>query len=135
MGAELAEQFRAEGVNGAAFDFRGGVAESSLEPMGDLTGGFVRERERADARRIEVQVFDEKVNALGEAMRFAGAGAGEDEQRAGIGFDRGALRRGDDERSGHGRRGSMRTVRVVWSKSMSTSSPAASCLKAGLSMK
>jgi hypothetical protein len=38
-----------------------------------------------------MQVFDEKVDALGQAMRLARAGAGEDEQRAGIGFDRGAL--------------------------------------------
>ena len=83
VGAELAEQLGAEGVDGAALDLRRGVAESSLESMRDLAGGLVRERERADARRIECEVFDQEVNALGEAIRLAGAGAGEDEQRAG----------------------------------------------------
>src|SRR4029079_6410184 len=120
----------------------------SLEPVRDFAGGFIRERERADACRIEGQVFDENVNALCDAVRFAGAWVGEDEHRAGIGFDRGALRRRGDERravsggagrrrdgSGHGRGGSTRTVRVVLSRSMSTSSPATSCVKAGLSMK
>ena len=98
VGAELAEQLGAEGVDGAALDLRRGVAEPRLEPMRDLAGGLVGERERADARRVEMQVLDQEVDALGQAVRLARAGAGEDEQRAGVGFDRRALRRRGDER-------------------------------------
>src|SRR3954468_12369059 len=71
--AELAEQFGAEGVDGAALDLRGGGAEPNLEPMSDFAGRFVGEGERADARRIEVQLLDEIVNSLGEAERLARA--------------------------------------------------------------
>ena len=51
--AELAQQLGAEGVDRAALDLRRRGAELRLEPVRDLAGGLVRERERADARRVE----------------------------------------------------------------------------------
>ena len=88
-------------------------------------------------------LLDEEANALGEAERLARAGAGEDEQRAGSASM--AARCDGEAMSGgfsgepiavtHVGRRSTRTVRVVGSRSRSTSSPAASCLNAGLSMK
>src|SRR5215208_6025178 len=79
MRAELTKQLGAEGVDGAALDLRGGIAEPDLEAVRDLSGGLVGECEGADARRVESELLDEKVDPLGEAEGFARAGSGEDE--------------------------------------------------------
>jgi len=50
--------------------------------MRDLAGGFVRKGERADPGGIVAQLLDQKANALDEAIRLTGAGAGEHEQRS-----------------------------------------------------
>src|SRR6185295_15666864 len=94
LGSVRAQQVGAKGVNRSAGDARGGRgAESALNPAGDLTRGFVRECEGADARRIEVMILDQEANALGETVRLARAGAREDEQRARVGLDSASLGR------------------------------------------
>src|SRR5262249_45293857 len=92
-GAQLAEQLRAERVDRASLDARSGVAELGLEPVRDLAGGFVRERECADARWIKAMSLDEESDPLGEAERLARARAGEHQQRTRVRLDRKALRR------------------------------------------
>ena len=66
-------------------------AERGLEAVRDLAGGLVGEGERADARRIDTQLLHEMAHALDEAVRLAGAGSGEDEQRSRRSRDRRAL--------------------------------------------
>src|SRR5690349_10556940 len=61
--------------------------------MRDLAGGFVRECECADARRVEFQLLDEKADALCETERFSRTRTRKYEERAGLGFDRFTLRR------------------------------------------
>ena len=80
--AELAQQFGAERVDRSAFDVRRRRAERGCETLRDLAGGLVRERECANARRIDVQFLDEMANALDEAVRLARAGPGENEERS-----------------------------------------------------
>ncbi len=89
--AELTEQGGAECVDCAALDLGGGVAESSVEAMGDLVRGFVRESEGADAGRVDPELLDEVGDTLRETVRLAGAGAGEDKQGFGAAADGAAL--------------------------------------------
>ena len=91
MRAELAKQLGAEGVDGAAFDPPGGIAEAGLEAVRDLAGSFVGERESADPVGRDSLDFDEEADALDQAERLSRAGARENEDRAEPGFDGCAL--------------------------------------------
>ena len=91
--AELAKQRRAEGVDRAALDLGGGVAEPGLETVRDLVGSLVGEGEGADAGGVDAELLDEVGNALCEAVGLAGAGAGEDEERFRAAADGAALGR------------------------------------------
>ncbi len=79
-------------MDGAARDATGGRAQSCLEPVRNLAGGLVGEGEGTDARRIEAVMLDQKPDALRKAIGFSRAGAGQNEQRARVGFDRCPLR-------------------------------------------
>jgi hypothetical protein len=78
--AKLAEQLRAEGMDGSPLHTLYALAEV-LQTRGDLVGRLVGEREDADSIWLDLQILDEESNALNEAKRLAGAGAGEDEDR------------------------------------------------------
>ena len=86
-GAEFAKELRAERVDGSAFDLLGRRAEPRLEPVGDLAGGLVGEREGADAIGLESFVLDQIPDALDEAEGLARARAREDEHRMRRGLD------------------------------------------------
>jgi len=81
------------------------IAELVVQALRDLAGGFVSEGEDADPGRLDPQALDEVSDPLDEAEGLARAGAGENEQRLGRGFDGGTLaRRGSVcNRSGVGR--------------------------------
>ena len=55
--------------------------EHRLDPAQHLGGGAAREREQQDAARVGA-ALDEVGDAVHERGRLAGAGAGDDEQRA-----------------------------------------------------
>ncbi len=83
-----AEQAGGGGVEGAAPDAVGGAAgtvaarrEHRLHPAQHLGGGAAREGEQQDAARVGA-ALDEVGDAMHERGRLAGAGAGDDEQRA-----------------------------------------------------
>ena len=89
--AELAEQLRAEGMNGSALDSLYARAEV-LQSRSDLVRGLVGEREDADSIRVDSVILDEESNALDEAKRLPGTGARQNEDRAEGSFNRLALR-------------------------------------------
>ena len=83
-----AQQAGGTGVERAAPDALGGAAgavaarrERRLDPAQHLGGGAAREREQQDAPRV-CPALDEVRDAVHERRRLAGAGAGDDEQRA-----------------------------------------------------
>ncbi len=92
--AEFAQQLGAKRVNRSALDVRRRGTERGLEAVRDFARGFVGEGERADARRIDAQLLHEMTDALDQAVRLAGAGSGEDQQRSRRSRDRRPLRIG-----------------------------------------
>ncbi len=87
VGAKLAQQLGAEGVNRSPFDALGPRLQPPLETRGDLSSRLVREREDADALRIESSLLDEESDPLDQAERLARAGTGENKDRLGEGLD------------------------------------------------
>jgi hypothetical protein len=94
--AEFAEECGAKSVDRATLDFLGGVPEAVLEPMGYFISCLVREGERTDASRVNVELLDQAGYALGQAIRLASAGSGEHQQWAGRSADGAVLRRRRD---------------------------------------
>jgi hypothetical protein len=88
----LAQQRQAEGVDRAARDLLGAVAQRVLEADGDLFGGAIRECDGADAAGIEAQMRDQVLDPRDEAERLPGARAGDDKDGAEVGFDGATLR-------------------------------------------
>ena len=86
-GSELTEERGAKRVDRAALDPVRTVLKPRLEPLRDLSRRLVRERERADAGRVDAEAFDERAYALREAIRLARARAREHEERSGSGGD------------------------------------------------
>ena len=104
--AVLAQDLGAEGVEGAAFDRPGAVAERGLEAFGDFLRGFVGKGDGADPRGIEALALDQEADALDQAEGLPRPGAGQDEHGAEGRLDGLALagrRRecGRDENGGH----------------------------------
>ena len=87
MCAELAQQACAEGVDGPARDLLRGRTQTGPQPLRDLAGGLVGERERADPPGPEAVLFNQETDSLGQAKRLSGAGSGKHEEGAGHGFD------------------------------------------------
>jgi len=81
-------------VNGAALDAFNPVTKLAVKTFGDLASRLVGEGEDADSRRIDLEPLDEVAHALDEAERFAGTGAGENQERLRSRLDRCALARG-----------------------------------------
>ena len=55
------------------------LAELTLQALGDLARRFVGEGENADPGGIDGELLDQISDALDQAERLAGAGAGENE--------------------------------------------------------
>ena len=88
-------------MNGACLHLTGALAESPFETKGDLAGGFVGERERAESLGLKGEALDQETDSFDETEGLAGAGAGEDEERFCRRLDRVALsvgRRGEGDR-------------------------------------
>jgi len=64
-----------------------------VQPLRNFSGGFVGESENADSGRVDVELLDQKANALDQAESLAGAGTGENEQWLWCRFDRRKLTR------------------------------------------
>ena len=96
----LAQDRETERVERAAGDLLGGGAECDAEPFGDLVGGLGGKGDGADAPRLEPVPADEVLDAGDEAERLAGSRPGDDQHRAGRGFDGAEL--GGRRREGHG---------------------------------
>ena len=78
-----AQDPRAQRVEGAERDGGGEVgADAAREALAHLAGGLVGERDRQDLAGVRDAALDEVRGALGHDARLAGAGAGDDEQRA-----------------------------------------------------
>ncbi len=67
------------------------VAEQALDALGHLAGGLVGEGDGEDGVGSDALFLDEPGDAAGDDAGLAGAGSGEDQQRALGGFDGGAL--------------------------------------------
>ena len=80
----------AEGVEGAAPEARGLDAGEVVHPVEHFLGGLVGEGEKEDLARLDA-LGQEVGDAVGQRARLARAGAGEHQQRAGRGRDRGEL--------------------------------------------
>jgi hypothetical protein len=63
-------------MNGPALHAIDFVAER-IQALGDFAGGFVGKGENADSSRIDVEIVDQKSNALDETEGFAGARPGD----------------------------------------------------------
>lgn len=98
VGTELAQQLGAKSVNRSALYALGAGAELPVEARRNLAGGFVGEREDADALRIEAPLLDEKSNPLDQTECFARAGTGENQDWPGESLDGLALGVGRDLR-------------------------------------
>ena len=68
-----------------------GVPKQLVHALGHFSGGFVGEGDSQDRIGRDVLLADEPGNAVRDDAGFARAGAGQDEQRALGGLDRGAL--------------------------------------------
>ena len=87
-----AQHAHAEGVEGGDERLgQRGVAEQAVDALGHLAGGLVGEGDGEDGVGGDAFFADEPGDAAGDDARFAGAGAGQDEQRAFSGLDGGAL--------------------------------------------
>lgn len=91
MLAELTQKLCAERVNCPSFDPLGFLPEVLLQSRCNLTGGFVRKREGANARRIKSAFVDEKADSLDETVSFSRARASEHQQRLRFCLDCSAL--------------------------------------------
>ena len=87
-----AENAHAEGVEGGDERLgQRGVTEELIDALGHFAGGFVGEGDGEDGVGRDVLLADEPGDAVGDDAGLARSGAGEDEQRAFGGLDRGAL--------------------------------------------
>ena len=87
-----AQDADAEGVEGGDEGFgEGGVADEAVDALGHFRGGLVGEGDGEDGVGGNAFFADQPGDAAGDDAGFAGAGAGQDEQRAVGGFDGGAL--------------------------------------------
>ena len=75
------EHAPAGGVEGEDPDRARGGAEHPLEALAHLPRGLVRERDREDLARLDLQVLDEVGDAMRQDARLPRARAGDDEQR------------------------------------------------------
>lgn len=77
-----AEQLDREGVDGAPGDCVGPGVECGGEPIGDLAGRAIGERDRQDGGWVEASLLDEIADPLDEAEGLPRPGSGQDEGRA-----------------------------------------------------
>ena len=82
-----AEEARADRVERAEHDLVRGLAEVRDDALAHLARRLVRERDGEDAPRRDGRDVDEVGDAVGDHARLAGAGPGEDQQRAVDGRD------------------------------------------------
>ena len=87
----LAQQPVAEGVEGRNFDVGIAVVDQRVDALLHLSGRFVGEGEREDLVGARLALRDEPGDAPSDDRRLAGAGAGDDQERAGIVGDGPAL--------------------------------------------
>src|SRR5688500_10341197 len=88
----LAKQLNTERVNRPTLDQLGIRPEKLLETMGDFASCLVGESEGADTGGIDSFLFDEKADALDEAVSLSGTRPRKHEQRSRLGLDRLTLR-------------------------------------------
>ncbi len=98
------EHAAAGSVEGEDPDRARGCAEHPLEALSHLPRGLVRERDREDLVRANLQVVDEMGDAVGEDARLSRARAGDHEQRPFGVLNRLALRLVEDGELGLGLR-------------------------------
>src|SRR4029079_49037 len=80
--AVAAQDASAERVEGARVDVATGLADERDDPLAQLPGGAIRERDREDRPGPDVPDPDQVRDAVGEDAGLAAAGAGQDQQRA-----------------------------------------------------
>ena len=80
--AVAAQDAGTERVERAGLDVAAGLADEADDPLAELAGGPVRERDREDRPGPDVLDADEVGDPMGEDAGLAGAGAGEDQERA-----------------------------------------------------
>ena len=71
-----------ERVERAGLDVAAALADEADDPLAQLGGGAVRERDREDPPRRDALDADEVGDPMGQDARLARAGAGEDQERA-----------------------------------------------------
>ncbi len=76
------EDARTERVERARLDVTTTLADEADDPLAELGGGLVRERDREDAERRDPLDADQIRDAVGEDTRLAGARTREDQQRS-----------------------------------------------------
>ena len=91
--AVLAKHAGAQRMEGARLDVPAGLADEADDPLAQLRGRAVRERDREDLPGRHVLHADEVRDPVGEDARLARAGAGQDQQRPFGGRDRPRLLR------------------------------------------
>ena len=79
-----AQQAVAEGVEGGDLDVGVAVGHELVDALLHLGGGLVGEGEREDLLGAGAALGDQPGDAAGDDGGLAGAGAGHDEQRAGV---------------------------------------------------